>query len=83
MSLRSRLVGFLEAEDLGIPGGLTNTTSLIKSGTLDSLALVNLIAWIELELGGEVDLCALDLAEEWDTIVGIVQFIEKHAGGPA
>ena len=78
MSLRERIVSLLEESGVRIEGGLRNSSSLIQSGFLDSLALLNLALWIQEEVGPQVDLTAFDLAREWDTVEDIEEFIEKH-----
>jgi hypothetical protein len=52
VALDDRLVAFLEAQETEGPNRLTDTTSLIKSGLLDSLAVFNLTAWVEREIDG-------------------------------
>lgn len=61
----------------GFTGELTDTTSLIRSGLLDSLGLINTALFIEREIGHPVDLSAVDLELEWDTIADIQRFIEN------
>lgn len=78
MSLRDRLLDFLENQNLELIKGLKDDTPLIRSGFLDSLALFNLAAWIEQEIDSKVDLMEFNLEKEWDTISDILNFIEKH-----
>lgn len=78
MSLHERLVGFLKELDLELNDELKEDTSLIKSGLLDSLSLFKLAAWVEQEIGGQVDLTAFNLIEEWDTIADILNFVERY-----
>lgn len=84
MNLRERLRAFiltrLKEADRSLPGELRNDTSLLRSGVLDSLALLALAQWIETEVGISLDLTDLNVVEEWDTIDRIVQFIEKRRG---
>ena len=80
MSLRQRLVETIKKSNLELNIDLKDDTSLIKSGLFDSLALFNLAAWIEQEIGRHVDLTTFDLPKEWDTIADIINFIEKHRG---
>ena len=58
--------------------GLTDDISLLRSGILDSLALLELVAWIEREIGVPLDLTEIDFLAEWDTITGILNYISKH-----
>lgn len=78
MSLHERLLRFLEELDLELNDELTDDTSLIKSGVLDSLSLFKLAAWVEQEIGGQVDLRKFNLIEEWDTITDILKFVERY-----
>ena len=80
MSLHNRLVTFVEELDLELSFEVKADTSLITSGLLDSLALVNLAVWIEQEIGIPMDATTFNLLEEWDTIGDILIFIEKHRG---
>jgi len=82
MSVHQKLVTFVEAKikDLNkeVGGPLNADTSLIRSGLFDSLALLNLAAWIEKEVGSPMDMTAIDPLKEWDTVDDIVNFIERH-----
>ena len=78
MSLHKRLLKFLQELDLELNDELTDDTSLIKSGVLDSLSLFKLATWVEQEIGGQVDLREFNLIEEWDTIAEILNFVEKY-----
>lgn len=78
MSLRDRLIDFLENQNLELIKELNDETPLIRSGFLDSLALFNLATWIEQEIDSKVDLMDLDLEKEWGTISDILNFIDKN-----
>jgi D-alanine--poly(phosphoribitol) ligase subunit 2 len=80
MSLRNRLAAFIEGLDVELNGDMKEDTPLIESGLFDSLALVQLAAWIEQQIEVQVDLTAFDLSKEWNTIADILSFIEKHRG---
>ncbi|HWC04630.1 MAG TPA: hypothetical protein VHF87_17900 [Methylomirabilota bacterium] len=54
---------------------------MIASGLLDSLALFNMAAWIEGEIGSTVDVAGREVWREWDTITGVLRYIERHGGG--
>ncbi len=77
-SLRDRLIGLIEENnpEMGVP--LSDDTSLIRSGLIDSMALFNLALWIERETGSRLDPKVFDPAKDWDTIADILSFIEKH-----
>jgi acyl carrier protein len=75
-TLRHRLIEFIGTVKPN--GALSDDTSLIRSGLFDSLALVQMVEWIERQIRTEVDLTAFDLSKEWDTIPAILRFIERH-----
>jgi len=78
MSLQEDLLAQIKRWDVDLGGELNADTPLIGSGLFDSLALVNLVAWIEQQLGARVDITDLDLEKEWDTVNDILQFIERQ-----
>ena len=81
LDLRDRLMTFLKEQDVLFTGiEPKNDTSLIRSGLLDSLALFNLALWVEREAGRPFDVTTLDLSREWDTVAGIVGFVETLKG---
>jgi acyl carrier protein len=80
-SRRDRLVAFIESLDIERTEALSDDTSLIASGLLDSLALFNLVSWIEGEIGSPVDLTRFELWQEWETVGGVLGFIARHRGG--
>lgn len=53
-------------------------TSLIRSGLLDSLGLMNLALRIEEEIGRGLDPTSVDLVRAWDTVAAIDAFIEAQ-----
>ena len=58
--------------------------SLLRSGLLDSTTLFHLVDWIERQTGAPIDPGSLDIAREWDTISGILKFVEeRHKDGPS
>ena len=80
-SIRVRLLALLEESNRVGQIPIRDDTSLIRSGLIDSLALFNLAAWVEREVDHPLDLTAVDLREEWDTIPRIIGFIERNRGG--
>jgi acyl carrier protein len=74
-----RLVTELLAEsEKELAGELRDDTSLITSGLLDSLALLQIAEWVSEELGGALALERIDIRTEWDTVARIVGFIERR-----
>jgi acyl carrier protein len=81
LDLRDRLIAFFREQDVLIADeDAGENASLICSGRLDSLALFNLTIWVEQESGRPFDVTTLDLAREWDTLSGIVAFVEELRG---
>lgn len=82
MSSRDRLVRFLEGRlqksGKTQAGGLRQGESLIKSGLLDSLSLLQLAVWIEGEVGVALTLAEIDIANDWDTVDDILRYIETR-----
>jgi acyl carrier protein len=78
MSLREQLIDLITGIEMEMGGDLNDTTSLIKSGWFDSMGLFNLALWIEENIDSKVDFTEIDVAQEWDTIADILNFIEKH-----
>ncbi|MGH9366269.1 MAG: phosphopantetheine-binding protein [Thermoanaerobaculia bacterium] len=84
MSARERLAGFvlgrLREFEREPEGELTDDTPLLESGLLDSLGLLHLAVWIEGEIGSPLDVTAVDLRKEWNTVADILRFIERRRG---
>ena len=78
MALRDELVRVIEASGVPLPGELTDDTSLIRSGLIDSAALFDLALWVEAQVAVDLDLANFELAEEWDTVARVLAFIERH-----
>ena len=77
---RAALIAFLGGRQLPLPAGWDEDTRLIHSGLLDSLALFELILWLEERLGEPVDPTRFELAEELDTMRRILAFLEHRRG---
>ena len=74
----TELRALLESWDLDLDGELRDDTSLIRSGLLDSVALFQLILWLETQIGTNVNPAEHDLIAEWDTIEDVLRFIDRH-----
>ncbi|HEX2483902.1 MAG TPA: phosphopantetheine-binding protein [Myxococcota bacterium] len=74
-----RLVRELLAKsEKALAGELRDDTSLIRSGLLDSLALLEVAEWVAEALGGALELQRIDLRAEWDTVADVLAFIERR-----
>lgn len=80
--LRKKLMDFIEARTRSsgksIPDDFNDDTPLITSGLIESLHLLELALLLEEEVGSPFDLTILNFTVEWDTINGIVNFVESN-----
>lgn len=51
---------------------------LFGEGRLDSLALVQLVVWVEEQIGARIDPARFDLPGEWATVAGVAAFVTRH-----
>lgn len=68
----------IQSWDLNLAEPLRPDTPLIQSGLLDSLALFNLLMWVEDQIGEPIDPAALDLGKEWNSVNHIVAFVQRR-----
>ena len=80
MTLRDQLLDLVGRFDLALDEALRDDTPLITSGVLDSLALFNLVTWIEEQCGGAIDPATFDVVREWNTVADVVAFVERRRG---
>jgi acyl carrier protein len=73
VSLRDQLVSVISRSARA--QGLTDHTPLISSSLLDSLGLFQVILWIEKQIDRPIDLGAIDLVSQLNTISDILRFI--------
>ena len=76
--LRDELVHVILQSIPELKPDLTDTTSLIQAGLVDSHGLVEIALFIEREIGRQLDFSRVNLEQEWDSIDSILQFIEKQ-----
>jgi acyl carrier protein len=74
VSLREELLAFLDGQGVELPAGAPDEEPLFE-GRLDSLALFNLVIWIEERLGAAIDPTAIDIAQEWRSVRDILAFV--------
>jgi acyl carrier protein len=79
MSIRDELIGAIQSWGVDL-GDIKDDTPLIGSGLFDSLALFNLVVWIEKKIGEPVEPTAFDLLAEWNTVADVVNFVENRRG---
>lgn len=78
MTLHDRLVELIHSLNMQIDQDVQDHTPLITSGLFDSVALFNLVLWIEEQIGSTIDPTSFDLISEWNTVADIVAFIEQR-----
>jgi len=83
VSLRDELIAEIEGWGLPLECRLAADTSLIGSGAFDSMALFNLLHWVEERVGETVDPTEFDLAAEWETVDLVVRFVEERRAARA
>lgn len=83
MTVRDELIDFIQRCGLEGLGEITGDTALIASGLLDSLALFNLVVWVEERIGVPLDPTTVDLAVEWATVDELAHFVESRGGDGA
>jgi acyl carrier protein len=76
-ALRDDLLAFLTDQGVEL-GPADDGEPLIESGRLDSLALFNLVLWIEERIGMPIDPTAFDVAQEWACVRDIVAFVRAR-----
>ncbi len=82
MGLRAELLAFLEGCDISLPEDFDDDTQLLSSGMLDSLALFNLVLWIEERTGGSIDPTQMDIVHSWDSVRRILRYIGAEREAP-
>jgi acyl carrier protein len=80
--LEQKLIEALEGWVPSLAGRVQAETPLFISGELDSLALFNLLTWIEEQIGSPVDAGSLDPVREWSTVGEILRYIERRRSAP-
>jgi D-alanine--poly(phosphoribitol) ligase subunit 2 len=76
-TLQHRLIEFLDQISSSASVTITPDTRIFEISLFDSLALVELVTWVETEMGGAVDLSNVDFRTEWATVSDIVEYIER------
>jgi hypothetical protein len=61
-----------------LPADVGDDAPLISSGLVESTTLVSLALWVEDRLGREIELGSFDLVVEWDSLNGVLDFVERH-----
>ena len=79
--LKERLHGFVKTKiresGKSVPPDFSEDTPIISSGLLESLHLLELAVLLEKEIGSPLNLTALNIDKEWDSINAISNFVER------
>jgi hypothetical protein len=76
-TLRSELRSVLRSAGVDVDDSFEDSRSLIQAGLLDSVALFELVLWMEAKIGHAVDPQSTDIAHEWDSIAHILRYVER------
>ena len=75
------LIGYLEKIALDPLVNFSADTEIFGSGVFDSLALVQIVEWVESKTRSELNSAEVDFRTEWATIGRIAAFVDaKNAG---
>ena len=74
---RGELVTLLADSVTDIDHTLGLNEPLISSGRVNSLALFKLALWIEEQSPRPIDIAAIDIAQAWDSLELILDFLER------
>ncbi len=55
-------------------------TPLLTSGRLDSMAVFQLLMWVEARVGHTLDVTTIDMPARWNSVNDIIAFVEKERG---
>lgn len=69
----------LRSHGVDLDDSFDDDESLIASGLLDSLALFQLVLWVEGQIGRPIDPNTVDLARQWDSIRLILRYLDRMA----
>jgi acyl carrier protein len=66
-----------------VPVPITDDTPLVQSGLLDSVALFNLVLWIEQQTGQPLNPAKVDIRRELNTVTSILSLVARLQHGAA
>jgi acyl carrier protein len=81
LALRHELHALIRSWNPALSSDVDDHSSLIGSGIIDSLALFNLILWIEAKSGRTIDPAAVNVTRDWDTVAAILQYLDQSPHG--
>ena len=78
MALHEELRSAFAAWSPALARDVARETPLLTSGRLDSVALFQLLLWIEGKIGRPIDVTAVDMPAQWNTVDMIVSYVERE-----
>jgi acyl carrier protein len=72
-----KVIAYLESITPSATARYTPETPIFATGLFDSLALVQLVAWVEEETGEPIDPAEMDFRAEWETVAHVASFVER------
>jgi acyl carrier protein len=73
----AELIEYLERIAIDPSVEFTADTAIFGTGVFDSLALVQIVEWVETKTGSRIDASEVDFQNEWLTIGRIATFVDK------
>ena len=78
MSPHDDLIAAFATWSPSLAENVARDTPLLSSGRLDSMAVFQLLMWIEARVGHAIDVTAIDMPAQWNTVNDIIAFVEKE-----
>jgi acyl carrier protein len=78
MSLHDELIAAFSAWSPALTQDVAWDTPLLTTGRLDSTAVFQLLLWVEARVGHPIDVTAIDMPSQWNTVNDIIAFIERE-----
>jgi len=76
VSLHDELIAAFAARSPELSRDVARDTPLLTSGRLDSMAVFQLLLWIEERVGHPIDVTTIDMPSRWNTVNDIVAFVD-------
>jgi acyl carrier protein len=78
LSPHDELISAFATWSPGLAHDVSRDTLLLSSGRLDSMAVFQLLMWIEARVGHAIDVTAIDMPAQWNTVNDIIAFVERE-----
>jgi len=77
---QNRLLRFMQEITPPSAPTLRPDTAIFATGLFDSLALVQLVLWVEETIGAPIDPGTFDMRQEWATVADLARFMAQRRG---